>query len=114
MSARYQFRQDDWSYGMSQDENGGSGSVFYAHGINLRKDKKSFKIGPKKTVTSRTTSASDVITSGIVINNGAQSWFSDSGYVYQADLSEEYKIQATPRAVRNAFYVTQEDGSLDF
>jgi hypothetical protein len=111
MANRYQFRQDDWSYGMSQDDNGGAGSVFYAYGVNLRKDKKSFKIGPKKSTTSSTTTYEDSLVAGIVTSNVSQYWFSDAGYVYQYDLSEDYKVQATPRAIRNAFEVTQEDGS---
>ena len=113
--ARYQFRQDNWSYGMSQDELGGGGTVFYTQGVDILKDKSKFTLGSGINATySNTTSYLDDITSGVVSTNTNQSWFGSTGYVYDFTLAEQFKLSNAGNSnynPRNSGLVTQDNGA---
>lgn len=87
MAARYQFRQDDWSYGMSSDDLGSRGTVYRADNVDLLRDRGSFALGPEINVEYTQASGTDKLVSANIASNTRQIWCGDAHTIYGFDLT---------------------------
>ena len=87
MASRYQFRQDNWSYGMSSDDVGSGGTVYRADNVDTLKEKNSFCLGPNINADFEQTSGTDKLISANIASNTQQIWCGDAHTIYWFDLS---------------------------
>lgn len=87
MSSRYQFRQDNWSYGMSGDALGGAGTVYYANNVNLYEDKSKFTLSSGTNVGYSNSTGTDEIVAANIYDNTKQIWVGNKFDIYDNTLT---------------------------
>lgn len=113
MAARYQFRQDDWSYGMSSDDIGGRGTVYRADNVDTLTDKTSFTVGPNINDEYTQDTGSDALVSANIASNTRQIWCGDVHTIYGFNLASAKVLTNTTNADRicNSGVVSSDTGS---
>lgn len=92
MASRYQFRQDNWSYGMSPDALGGAGSVYYANNVNLYEDRSKFTLSSAINVNSSNATGSDVLVAANIASNTNMAWIGDLYTIYTDNALSTTKV----------------------
>lgn len=111
--ARYQFRQDDWSYGMSSDDLGGRGTVYRADNVEILKDRSSLGLAAGINSDWSQASGSDKLVAANIFSNTYQAWFGDlhTCYDYSLTPSKVLTNTSTNDRICNAGVVYSDGGA---